>query len=349
MNNAEFEIGPRKVGRGYPPLVVAEIGINHGGSLDVAISMADAAIDAGAEVIKHQTHVIEDEMSNEAKNAIPGNSDKSIYQIMSECALDESDEMQLLQHIRARGAIFISTPFSRLALGRLKKFGIQAVKVGSGECNNYPFIQECCKLGIPIILSTGMNSLESVRPAVEIIRKAKLPFALLHCTNVYPTPQELVRLNCIEELQREFPDAVCGLSDHTDNPYACIGAVALGAAILERHFTDCKSRSGPDISCSMDSSEFSQLKYGAERVWLSLGGGKEICQDERVTANFAFSSVVALRSLRAGELLDRTNIFPMRPSGGDFGPEDFESLLGRRLSKDINEGVQLRFQDLSEE
>ncbi|MDB2411931.1 N-acetylneuraminate synthase family protein [Litoricolaceae bacterium] len=349
MNIPAFEIGGRKVGREYPPLVVAEIGINHGGSLDVAIAMADAAIDAGAEVIKHQTHIIEDEMANEAKDRIPGNSDMSIHQIMAECALDEVDESQLLQHIRSRGATFMSTPFSRLALERLKKFGVPAIKVGSGECNNYPFIKECCSLGVPIILSTGMNSIETVRPAVEIIRGYRLPFALLHCTNVYPTPQELVRLNCIEELQQVFPDAVCGLSDHTDNVYACIGAVALGASILERHFTDCKSRVGPDISCSMDPSELSQLKYGAKQVWMSLGAGKEICDAERVTANFAFSSVVALRNLRSGELLDRTNIFPMRPSGGDFGPEDFESLLGRRLVLDVKKGAQLRLRDLGGE
>jgi len=349
MNKPAFEIGRRKVGREYPPLVVAEIGINHGGSLDVAIAMADAAIDAGAEVIKHQTHIIEDEMSNEAKDTIPGNSDISIHQIMCECALDEVDESQLLQHISSRGATFMSTPFSRLALKRLKRFGVPAIKVGSGECNNYPFVKECCSLGVPIILSTGMNSIESVKPAVEIIRKARLPFALLHCTNIYPTPQELVRLNCIEDLEREFPDAVCGLSDHTDNPYACIGAVALGASILERHFTDSKNRVGPDISCSMDPAEFRQLKFGAERVWMSLGGGKGICEEEKVTANFAFSSVVALRNLRSGEILDRTNIFPMRPSGGDFGPGDYESLLGRRLLLDVEKGAQLRFQDLKEE
>ena len=234
----EFKLGNRMVGSQYPPLVIAEIGINHNGSLESAISLADDAIDAGIEVIKHQTHVVEDEMTSEAKSVIPGNSDKSIYQIMEECALNEEDEISLKEHVESRGKIFISTPFSRAAADRLEAMGVCGYKIGSGECNNYPLIEHIAAFGKPIILSTGMNDLNSIRPAVEIFRKYKIPYALLHTTNIYPTPNHLVRLGAMTELAEAFDDAVVGLSDHTITNHACFGAVALGASILGRHFTD---------------------------------------------------------------------------------------------------------------
>ena len=192
-----FQIADRWIGDDFPPVVIAEIGINHEGSIDVAIAMADAAINSGAEIVKHQTHVVEDEMSDEAKSIIPGNADVSIYEIMNRCALSEENERRLMQHIQSRGSIFISTPFSRAAVDRLKTFDIPAIKIGSGECNNYPLVKLIAKLRKPVIISTGMNTIDSVRPSVDILRKANLPFALLHCTNVYPTPPELVRLGVI--------------------------------------------------------------------------------------------------------------------------------------------------------
>ena len=190
----EFKLGNRMVGVNYPPLVIAEIGINHNGSLENAINLADDAIDAGIEVIKHQTHVVEDEMTSEAKSVIPGNSDKSIYQIMEECALNEEDEISLKEHVESRGKIFISTPFSRAAADRLERMGVCGYKIGSGECNNYPLIEHIAAFKKPVILSTGMNDLNTILPAVEILRKSKIPYALLHTTNIYPTPDHLVRL-----------------------------------------------------------------------------------------------------------------------------------------------------------
>ena len=183
-----FEIAGRPVGYDYDPLVIAEIGINHEGSLSTALEMVDAAHQCGAEVIKHQTHIVSDEMSPAARDVIPGNSDVSIYEIMRRCSLDEADERKLMEYVHSKGMIFISTPFSRAAADRLNRFGVPAYKIGSGECNNYPLLEHIAKFGKPIILSTGMNSIESVRKAVEIFRNYKVPYALLHCTNIYPTP-----------------------------------------------------------------------------------------------------------------------------------------------------------------
>ena len=254
-----FKIGTRQVGLNYKPMLIAELGINHNGSLKDAFKIVDSAINSGIEIIKHQTHVVHDEMSSEAKKVIPGNSDKSIYQIMEECALNELEEISLKKYVEDKGAIFISTPFSRAAADRLERMDVPAYKIGSGECNNYPLIEHIADFGKPIILSTGMNDIDSIRPSVEIFRKKNIPFALLHTTNIYPTANNLVRLSAMTQLQDEFPDAVVGLSDHTITNHACFGAVALGASILERHFTDTMKREGPDIVCSMDPDAASDL------------------------------------------------------------------------------------------
>lgn len=232
-----MNIAGRKVGKDYLPLVIVEIGINHEGSLKTAFEMVDAAQRVGAEVIKHQTHVVEDEMSKEAKKIIPGNTDVSIYDVMARCALSEDDEVKLKEYVESKGMIFISTPFSRAAADRLEKMGVVAYKVGSGEMNNYPLLDLIASFGKPMIVSTGMNGIESVRKAVDILEKRGVQYALLHTTNIYPTPPELVRLGAMQELQRVFPNAVIGLSDHTMNNNACLAAVALGASVLERHFT----------------------------------------------------------------------------------------------------------------
>lgn len=341
-----FAIAGRRVGAGYPPLVIAEIGINHEGSLDVAIDMADSAIEHGAEVIKHQTHIVADEMSKEAESVIPGNADVSIMEIMERCSLDEDDERSLMQHIKSRGCIFISTPFSRAAADRLHSFEVPAYKIGSGECNNYPFIKYVARLGKPMIISTGMNDIASLQPTVRILRDHRVPFALLHCTNIYPTPPELVRLNAIEELRREFPDAVLGLSDHSLTNYPCIASVALGASILERHFTDSYTRPGPDISCSMDGPALAQLVSASRTVHAALGGRKGAVKEEEATIAFAFASVAVTKPVKRGDHLTEDNIFPMRPAGGDFGVSDYETLLGRVATRDLKPGVQLRRGDV---
>ncbi len=342
----EFLIGNRMVGDNHPPLVIAEIGINHSGDLNEAMALAEVAINAGAEVIKHQTHIVDDEMSFEAKKIVPPNSNLSIYDIINNCALSEQDELELMNYVVSRGAIFISTPFSRAAANRLAKFEVPAFKIGSGECNNYPLVRHIAKFGKPIILSTGMNSIESIRPSVEIMRKAKIPFALLHCTNIYPTPHKLVRLNAILELKKEFPDAVIGLSDHTTSNYTSFGAVSLGASILERHFTDNMKRLGPDISSSMDINALQQLIEGSRIIFEALSGDKSALPEESATISFAFASVVAIRDIQPGEVLSEENIWVKRPSGGDFSAREFDELLGKTAKNKLINGYQIKKIDL---
>lgn len=345
--NANFHIAHRAIGYQHPPLIICEIGINHEGSLKTAFEMVDAAHAAGAEVIKHQTHIVEDEMSDEAKSVIPGNADVSIYEIMARCALNEEDEIKLQQYVESKGMIFISTPFSRAAALRLQKMDIPAYKIGSGECNNYPLIKLIASFGKPIILSTGMNSIENIAKAVAIIRKAGVPYALLHCTNVYPTAYADVRLGAMNELATAFPDAVIGLSDHTLDNYACLGAVALGGSILERHFTDRMDRPGPDIVCSMNPETFADLKRGSLALQQARGGHKDtIIASEKPTKDFAFASVVADKDIKAGEALSADNLWVKRPGNGDFSADDYESLFGQIAVRDIKKGAQIKKADI---
>ena len=344
----EIQIENRKIGLKYPPLVIVEIGINHEGSLDTAFEMVDAAWKAGAEVIKHQTHVVEDEMSKEAKKVIPGNASVSIYEIMERCALNEEDEIKLKKYVESKGMIFMSTPFSRAAADRLERMGVSSYKIGSGECNNYPLIEHIASFGKPMIVSTGMNDIESVRKTVEILEKYNVPYGLLHTTNLYPTPVHLVRLGAMQELQKEFPNAIVGLSDHTTSNRACFAATALGACILERHFTDKMERPGPDIINSMDPIALQELIYGSAEIALMRGGKKEATKEEQVTIDFAFATVVTIKPIKKGEKLTKENIWVKRPGTGPIKAEHYNELFGKTVNKDIDHDEHIAWSDINE-
>ncbi len=339
--NPFFEIAGRKVGYDYEPLIFAEIGINHEGSLKIAKEMVDAAFAAGVEVVKHQTHIVEDEMSSAAKNTIPGNATVSIYEIMRRCSLNEEDELEMKRYVESKGMIFISTPFSRAAADRLHKWDVPAYKIGSGECNNYPLLEHIASFGKPIVLSTGMNTIESITKAVAIFKKHSVPYALLHTTNLYPTPNHLVRLGAMVEVQKNFPDAVVGLSDHTLTNHACFGAVALGASILERHFTDTMDRQGPDIVCSMDLQATKELIKGSKIIAQQRGGHKGPAAEEQVTIDFAFATICSIKPIKAGEVFTKENIWVKRPGKGGILADKYDNVLGKIAAKDIDVDVQV--------
>ena len=335
MSLPEISVAGRRIGPAHQPLVVAEIGINHEGSLKTAFEMVDAAKRAGVEVVKHQSHVVEDEMSGAARTVVPGNAKISIYEIMQRCALSEDDERKLKKYVESKGMIFISTPFSRAAADRLQRMNAPAFKIGSGECNNYPLLKHIASFGKPVIVSTGMNTIESVGKAVAILESAGVPYALLHTTNLYPTPPHLVRLGAMVELGKAFPRAVIGLSDHTTDNVACLGAVALGASILERHFTDRMDRPGPDIVCSMDEQRCRELIEQSRTLHTELGGTKGPAKEEQVTIDFAFATVVTIAPVKAGEPFTMQNLWVKRPGTGPIPAERFESILGKNARRDI--------------
>ncbi|EAK4279123.1 polyhydroxyalkanoate biosynthesis repressor PhaR [Campylobacter upsaliensis] len=342
----EIKIGKLIVSQNTSPLVVPEIGINHNGSLELAKLMVDAALRAGAKIIKHQTHIVEDEMCQAAKKVIPGNAKISIYEIMKKCALNEKDERELKEYVEKQGLVYLSTPFSRAGANRLEDMGVSAYKIGSGECNNTPLIKHIASFKKPIILSTGMNDIKSITQSVKILKDFEVPFVLLHTTNLYPTPPHLVRLHAMLTLQKEF-NALVGLSDHTTNNLACLGAVALGACMIERHFSDTMDRQGPDIICSMDENALKELITQSEQMALmrGLNAKKEAAKEEQVTIDFAFASIVSIQPIKKGETLSEKNIWVKRPSLGGIPAYEFENVLGKKALRDIECDSQLSKED----
>jgi len=332
------QIKSLKIGYNERPKIIAEIGINHQGSLDVAKRMSDLAAEAGADVIKTKLHLPSEEMSAEAKSLIPGHCDQSIFEIMESCALSTDDEYKLKEHIESLNCIYISTPFSAKAAHFLgKQFKVDAFKIGSGECNNPSVLDAAASYGKPMIVSTGMNTLKSCRTTFDYLRDTyALDPILMHTTNLYPTPKKLVRLGGIVELQEFAGIDNVGLSDHTTDNYACLGGVALGAVILERHFTDTKERKGPDIINSMTPLELKELRSIAKDMQLMRGGSKidELAEEQDVR-NFAFATVVTIKRVKAGSVFTTENTQVKRPGKGDYQARDYAEILGKKASSTL--------------
>ncbi len=340
MKKTTILLGDRLIGANTQPYVIAEIGINHEGDINKAKQMVDDAVAAGCECAKFQCHVIDDEMV--PNNVIPGNATESIWDIMDRCSLSEAEERELKEYCESKGILYLSTPFSRAAADRLESMGVIAYKIGSGECNNFPLIEHIAQFGKPIILSTGMNDLSSISRSVEILRKYSIPFALLHCTSMYPTPYEKIRLGALLELQETFPDAVVGLSDHSLSNYPCLGAVSYGASILERHFVSDKKWPGPDVEISMDPRELSELIDGSKIIHQCLGGKKEILIEEQPTIDFAYATVVSIKPIKKGQLFTKENIWVKRPGTGEILAADYEVILGKVAKNDISDKCHIK-------
>jgi sialic acid synthase SpsE len=348
MRPPSFSIAGRKIGRDYPPFIIAEIGINHNGEMEKAKQMIRDAKEAGAECVKFQGHVIADEMvESEARKTIPANADISIWEIMERCVLSKDQERELKQYAESLGLIFLSTPFSRAAADQLHSLGVKAFKIGSGECNNYPLVEHVAKFGKPMIVSTGMNTIEDIKKTVAILRKYKVPYALTHCTNMYPTPFNRVYLDAIPKMQKAFPDAVIGLSNHSAGPWAALGAVALGASVLERHFTADRSWKGEDIAVSMDPAELRIVVEGSRAIWEARGDHKGPLKEEKPTIDFAFASVVTIAPIKKSEKFTMKNLWVKRPGTGQFHAREFKKILGKRSARDIGPDMQLKRSDVA--
>lgn len=342
-----MHIGNLKIGDKHLPQIIVEIGINHNGNLKTALKMVDSAFNAGAKIIKHQTHIIDSEYSNHAKKISPGNSNKSIYEIMSKCSLNEKDEKILKEYVEYKKMIFISSAFSFAAIERLEKFNVVAYKIGSGEMNNLPLIEEVAKLKKPMIISTGMNNIKSIKETMKIIKKYKNKVALLHCTNVYPTPFNIVRLNSITEMKKKFKNIPIGYSDHTINNDCCIAAIGLGANLIEKHFTDKKSRKGPDIICSMDEKDLKSLLGSCKNIYNAKYGNKDdLIKEEIVTKKFAFASVIVTKDLKRGSILNKTNLSVKRPGTGPISAKFYSNYLGKKINKKISKDNFLKPTDI---
>jgi len=342
-----MKIAGREISPDHPPFVIAEIGINHGGDLTVAKEMVRLAAQAGCECIKHQTHIVEDEMTDEAKEIFPPNADVSIWDVMQRCALPLDDERELKRYTEELGMIYISTPFSRAAADFLETLDVPAYKIGSGEADNLPLIRHIARLGKPVIMSTGMQSIETVRASVQILEDSGIEYALLECTNLYPSPPEIVSLRGVTDLKNAFPNAVVGFSDHSIGPEMALASVALGAAILERHYTDTRYRQGPDIINSMDPAELKLLIDRSKEIWVAANNPKQRTDAEESVYRFARASVVADKDLAAGHVITEADIWARRPGSGEIAGFEFDKVVGQTLTRDVVRNTQLRWSDLT--
>lgn len=340
-----LKIANREISATQPPLVIAEIGINHGGDLEVAKHMVRCAAQAGCEIVKHQTHFVEDEMTDEAKSIFPPNADVSIWEVMARCALSRDDEKALKAFTENLGMIYISTPFSRSAADFLNELDVPAFKIGSGEADNLPLIRHIAAFGKPIIMSTGMQTIDSIRASVDILENAGVEYALLECTNLYPSPPEIVSLRGVTDLQKAFPNAVVGFSDHSIGPEMALASVALGACLLERHFTDTRYRAGPDISCSMDPAELKFLIDRSAEIHTALHNSKQRTGPEEDVYRFARASIVADKDLAAGTVITSSDIWARRPGSGEIPGFDFDKVIGRKLTGAKTRNTQLKWSD----
>ncbi|MAV98670.1 MAG: polyhydroxyalkanoate biosynthesis repressor PhaR [Rhodobiaceae bacterium] len=342
-----MKIRDRVIGPNQPPLVIAEIGINHGGNLSVAKEMVRLAASSGCECVKHQTHFVQDEMTKEAREIKPPNADKSIWEIMSECSLTRSEEIELKKYSEDIGLIWISTPFSRSAADFLEEIDVPAFKIGSGEADNLPLIRHIAKKGKPIILSTGMQSISSIKKTVAILDDFRIEYALLECTNLYPSPPETISLRGISELSKAFPNAIIGYSDHSVGPEMALASVALGANIVERHFTDTFEREGPDISCSMDPKELEYLINKSKEIHFASRNPKKRTLLEEEVYKFARASIVADRDIKEGQIIEEKDIWARRPGNGEIPGYEFDNIIGKKTNRDLKKNEQIKWDDLS--
>ena len=343
--NPYIKINDRKIGSDFPPLVIAEVGINHEGDFDKAICLVDAASSAGSEIVKFQTHITDKEMIK--TNMKPGNiSDEILWDIIQRCELTYEEEVKIQKHCNQKNILYLSTPFSREASDRLENMEVPAFKIGSGECNNLPLINHIASKGKPIILSTGMNDISSVSRSVKIIENHKCPLAILHCTSMYPTPYHEVRLGAIKDLKENFINYPIGLSDHSLGIETCLGAVALGACILEKHFTISKDWPGPDIGISIEPNELKKLIEGSVKIWEARGGIKNILPAEKPVIDFAYASIVTIKPVLIGDVFSSDNIWVKRPGNGKISAEKYDKVIGMIAKNDIKVDKQISPEDI---
>lgn len=340
-----FAIGERPIGDEHPPLVLAEVGINHEGRVEKAFELVDAAVDAGAEVVKFQCHITEKEMV--PTDMTPGAiSSERLWDIIKRCELTGTEERDVQAYCKKRGVMYLSTPFSREAADRLDEMGVPAFKIGSGECNNIPLLEHIAAKGKPMILSTGMNDIASVRRSAEAIKAFGVPLALMHCTSMYPTPYESVRLGAVTELREQFPGTPIGLSDHSLNIWTCLGAVALGARILEKHFTISREWPGPDTGISIEPDELHELIQGSRAIWQARGGGKTRLPQEQPVIDFAYATVVTIAPVSRGDTFSYQNTWAKRPGTGRILAASLRNVIGRKALRDIPTDVHVQPEDV---
>ena len=343
----KIKIGNRIISESSKPLIVAEIGINHFGSLKLAKKIVDKIKLSKAEAVKVQIHIPDEEMSEECKYIKPGNSNLSIYEVIKKNSLTLNEELKLKNYIKKKKLIYIATPFSFMAAKWLNENNVDIFKIGSGECNCLPLVKYVASFKKPMIVSTGMNSLDNVNNTYKILKKNKIKHVLMHCVNLYPTSFKLSRINRLKKMFERFDKSLIGYSDHTVGTDICKIAISLGAAVIEKHFTFDKKINGPDISCSMNANDLEELMKFSNIYYESLHSKKEIIKEEDVTRRFAFHSVVTKKDIKKGTFLSDKNLTVKRPGTGSFPANKLSTLFGKKARRDLNANILIGSKDVT--
>lgn len=340
----EIKIMNRKIGEKYPIFVIAEAGINHNGSLVIAKKLVNMAKKAGADCIKFQTHITEEEMIK--TKILPGKiSKKPLWNIIKSCELNETEEMIIKKYCKEREIIFLSTPFSIPAVDRLEKIKMSAYKIGSGELTNIPFLEHIARTKKPVILSTGMSELNEIKESIKIFKKTKSPLAILQTTSEYPCDYKDVNLGVIDKYKKLF-NVPIGISDHSIGIYTAFGAAAKGASIIEKHITLDKKMSGPDQKLSLEYEELKELVKGCKAIKLASGNSKKILRKELPILKFARESVVTIKEISKGEIFSKENLSTKRPNTGEIPAKEFYKIIGKKAKKNIQNNIQLKNRDV---
>jgi len=343
-------ISGRAVGPGHPCFIIAEAGVNHNGEVELATRLIDVAATSGADAVKFQTfradRLVSPSASKAAYQLRATDAGESQYDMLKRLELSEEAHRQLQAHCHARGVLFLSTPFDEGSADFLETLGMPAFKIASSELTNGLLLEHVARKAKPILLSTGMSDAQEVAEAIRIIRQAgSAPVALLHCVSNYPADPADANLRAMRTMTELFQVPV-GYSDHTPGIEVALGAVALGACIVEKHFTLDRTLPGPDHQASLEPGELAALVRGIRIVEAALGTGrKEPAPSERDVARVARRSLVALEDIPAGASLTEALVGIRRPGTG-LPPSDWSRVIGRRAAVAIPAGTPLQWEAL---
>ena len=341
MNTMTIE--NRKIGDGFKTFIIAEGCDNHMGNLDAAKEMCRQAKLAGADCIKFQHHLPDEEMLKEVP--MSSNFEMPLYDFLKLHALTLDQHIELMNYCKEIGILYLCTPFSLKAAYELDEIGVSAFKIGSGEMTDIPTIKAIAKLGKPMIVSTGMSTLEEIERTYKVLVESGVEFAFTNCLSEYPPKYEDVNLNVIGKMKKCFPKAIIGHSDHTPDLYTCYAAVALGAKIIEKHVILNKQTPGPDQSVSIDFEELYRLVDGIHKIESALGDKKIVHTNEKDIREWAFRSIVSLREIKMGEIITQDMIWSKRPGTG-IPSHRMNEVIGKRAIRDIEENTLLKWEDL---
>jgi N-acetylneuraminate synthase len=333
-------IAHKTVGEDSPVFIIAEAGCNHNGDTNLAKQLIDVAVEAGADAVKFQTFITDELVTQQAEKADyqkinTGDGNETQYALLKKLELSFDNFKTLKAYCERKGIAFLSTPFDYRSVDFLDELEIPAFKIASGEITNIPFLSYIARKKKPVILSTGMSTLEEVEKAEEALRQThNAELVLLHCTSEYPVPVEDVNLRAMNTLYHRFNVPV-GLSDHTVGSAIALAAVALGASVIEKHFTLDKSLPGPDHALSLEPQELTRLVQNIRSVEKALGNGiKAPAESEKSIMDSARKSIVAATNIKKGELLSEHNLTVKRPGTG-MSPSRWNDVLGRRAVRNF--------------